>query len=63
MKSGRFLTPDMSSKTMPDIASYNSILCYFVNSMRAMSGVKKLHDFIPALSGDSKLIALCDLKE
>ena len=31
---------------MPDIASHKSILC----QLDAMSGVKKLHNFIPAIT-------------
>ena len=36
---------------MPDIASHKSILC----QLDAMSGVKKLHNFIPAITYPTNL--------
>jgi len=49
-----FLTPDMASKTMPDIASSYPSTVYSMPChtlfFDAMAGVKKLANFIPALN-------------
>ena len=54
IKFGSFLTPDMASKTIPDITSvYPSteyLMPYQKSIFYAKFGVKKLTNFIPAIT-------------